>query len=155
MDNKHERAMVLLRVLIGWHFLYEGVIKLFNPSWTAKFYLMSSEGFAKTLFQGLAGDGIIGIVDFFNVACLVFVGLTLVLGIWEKWGTRVGIVLLLMYYLAHPALPGLEQAGTEGSYFLINKNLIEAAALYVLYLYPTGAYFGLQRYLGGMSTANA
>ena len=26
-------ARVLLRILIGWHFLYEGVIKAYNPSW--------------------------------------------------------------------------------------------------------------------------
>jgi thiosulfate dehydrogenase [quinone] large subunit len=48
-----------------------------------------------------------------------------------------------MYYLAHPALPGTSQVGTEGSYWIINKNLIEAAALYVLYNIPTSTYFGL------------
>ena len=48
-----------------------------------------------------------------------------------------------MYYLAHPALPGSSQVGTEGSYWIINKNLIEAAALYVLYNIPTSTYFGL------------
>jgi hypothetical protein len=24
-------ALVMLRILIGWHFLYEGVIKAYNP----------------------------------------------------------------------------------------------------------------------------
>ncbi len=28
--------MAGLRMLIGWHFLYEGLIKLFNPGWTSK-----------------------------------------------------------------------------------------------------------------------
>ena len=26
-------GLVVLRVLIGWHFLYEGVSKLINPYW--------------------------------------------------------------------------------------------------------------------------
>ncbi len=150
MDPLHKRqlnALVLLRIFIGWHFLYEGVIKLFNANWTAKFYLLSSEGFAKPLFTWLAGDGMIGIVDFLNIACLVFVGLALILGYLEKLGAWLGIGLLLMYYLAHPAFPGLQQAGTEGSYFIINKNLIEAAALYVLFLLPTGDYFGIKRFI--------
>ena len=72
------------------------------------------------------------------------VGLSLLLGYFERIGSVFGICLLLMYYLAHPALPGASQAGTEGSYWIINKNLIEAAALFVLYQMPTGTYFGLQ-----------
>ncbi len=145
-----------MRVLIGWHFLYEGAIKIFNPGWTAKFYLLSSEGIFKSFFFWLAGDGMIGIIDFLNVACLLIVGLALVLGVFERLGAWIGIALLLLYYFAHPAFPGLQQAGTEGSYFLINKNLIEAAALYVIYLCPTGQYFGISRYLrpGSLKTSN-
>ena len=29
-------ALVLLRIFIGWHFLYEGVIKAYNPAWTSR-----------------------------------------------------------------------------------------------------------------------
>ncbi len=145
--NKQRTAIILLRMLIGWHFLYEGAIKLFNPGWTAKFYLLSSEGLFKSFFFWLAGDGMIGIVDFLNVACLIMVGLALILGIFERVGASIGIALLILYYFAHPAFPGLAQAGTEGSYFLINKNLIEAAALYLIFLCPTAEYFGLTRYL--------
>ncbi len=35
-------GLVLLRILIGWHFLYEGIIKAYNPSWTSKSYLLSA-----------------------------------------------------------------------------------------------------------------
>ncbi|NND08739.1 MAG: DoxX family membrane protein [Saprospiraceae bacterium] len=138
-------AIVLLRLVIGWHFLYEGTVKLFNANWTAKYYLLSSEGFAKPIFGWLASDSLIGIVDFLNIACLIVVGLALTLGIFEKIGAIIGIGLLVMYYFAHPAFPGLDQAGTEGSYFLVNKNLIEAVALYLLFLIPTGYYFGIKR----------
>jgi thiosulfate dehydrogenase [quinone] large subunit len=37
-------AVVVLRVLIGWHFLYEGVSKLTTPGWSAAGYLLQSRG---------------------------------------------------------------------------------------------------------------
>ena len=70
------------------------------------------------------------------------VGFSLLLDYFERVGIVFGICLLIIYYLAHPALPG-SQVSTEGSYWIINKNLIEAAALYVLYNIPTSTYFGL------------
>jgi len=34
--------LTVLRILIGWHFLYEGIAKLLSPAWTAKYYLLGS-----------------------------------------------------------------------------------------------------------------
>jgi thiosulfate dehydrogenase [quinone] large subunit len=135
-------AIVLMRIFIGWHFLYEGVLKLYNPGWTSKAYLMSAELIAP-VFRWMASDSMIGIIDYFNIFCLLIVGFTLVLGYYEKLGAVFGVGLLLLYYLAHPAIPGASQIGTEGSYWIINKNLIEAAGLYIIYQIPTGVYFGL------------
>ena len=50
--NEQLNAIVFMRFLIGWHFLYEGALKLFNPSWTAKGFLMSSPG---VIFYGEDG----------------------------------------------------------------------------------------------------
>ena len=74
---------------------------------------------------------------------LMLVGITLILGIFEKLGAFVGVGLLALYYLAHPSFPWLEQLNVEGSYWFVNKNLIELAACLVLYQFPTGQYFGL------------
>ncbi|MDX5478206.1 MAG: DoxX subfamily, partial [Cyclobacteriaceae bacterium] len=48
-------ALVLLRLLIGWHFLYEGVIKLYSPAWTAKGYLMSAT-YLESFFRWMASE---------------------------------------------------------------------------------------------------
>lgn len=144
LSNAQLNVLVLLRMFIGWHFLYEGVIKVFNPSWTAKGYLLSSEGPLESAFELLAHDSIIGFVDGINIALLLLVGVCLILGIMVRHAALSGAILLLMYYLAHPALPGLAQGPTEGSYWIVNKNLIEAAALLVLMYLPTSHYFGIQ-----------
>jgi thiosulfate dehydrogenase [quinone] large subunit len=145
IKTKQINGLILMRLLIGWHFLYEGIIKMYNPQWTAKAYLMSADGLFKGFFTSISGESMIGIIDFLNIAALIIVGISLLIGYAEKLGAWIGILLLLMYYLAHPAFPGIEQLNVEGNYWIVNKNLIEAAALYVLSTVPTGQYFGIGR----------
>ncbi len=143
-DYKNSKtAITILRILVGWHFLYEGIIKVYNPDWSAKGYLLTAETFTG-FYQWLASDSLIGLVDALNVVVLLLVGLSLVLGAFEKQGAFFGIGLLVMYYFAHPAFMSSAQLVTEGNYWIINKNLVEVAALFVLYTVPTGSYFGLE-----------
>lgn len=128
-------ALAILRIFIGWHFLYEGVIKAYNPAWTAKGYLLSAS-ILKPFFTWLASDSLISVIDNLNIAALIIVGVSLIAGIKVRWGCLVGIALLLLYYLAHPPFPGLPQGPSEGSYWIVNKNLVEMAALFVVYLFP-------------------
>jgi len=138
-------SVIILRILIGWHFLYEGIIKMYNPEWTSFGYLASAQGPLKQLFLALTDESIIIWVDSLNIVALIVVGLTFTLGIFEKKGAIVAIGLLAMYYLAHPPFPGLMQLNIEGNYWFVNKNLIELAACLVIYSLPTGHYFGLNR----------
>jgi thiosulfate dehydrogenase [quinone] large subunit len=108
---------------------------------------MSSQGFMKGFFHWLAADSLVGFVDALNIVVLVGVGLTLILGIWTRWASIVGFLILILYYLSHPSFPGLAEGPTEGSYWIINKNLIEAIALLVVSQFPTTKYFGLEALL--------
>lgn len=137
-------ALTLLRIFIGWHFLYEGVLKVHHSEWTAKSYLLSAYGPFEGLFTWMANDAILPIINTLNVFGLLLIGLALVLGYFERLAAIGGIVLLLFYYLSHPSFPGFPQPGTEGSYWIINKNLIEAVALWVIYQLPTAGFFGLE-----------
>ena len=138
-------SLVLLRLLIGWHFLYEGILKLYNPAWTAKGYLLSAS-LMKPFFGWLASDSMIGIVDTLNIVGLAGIGAALILGLKIRWAAIGGMVLLAMYYFAHPPFPGLEQGPTEGSYWIVNKNLIEIAALAVVHQFPSYTSFALERF---------
>lgn len=136
-------GLVLLRILIGWHFLYEGVIKAYNPSWTSRGYLLSAS-ILKPFFSWLASDSLITVIDYLNIYGLIAIGISLLVGIKVKWGCVGGILLLLFYYLAHPPFPSLPQGPSEGSYWIVNKNLIEMAALFVVYQFPLTSVFGLE-----------
>jgi thiosulfate dehydrogenase (quinone) large subunit len=136
-------SLVLLRIFIGWHFLYEGIIKVYNPAWTSKGYLLSASIF-KPFFGWLASDSMVGIVDTLNIVGLIAVGMGLLLGLKIRWAAVGGVLLLALYYLAHPPFGGLEQGPVEGSYWIVNKNLIEIGALIVLYQFPVYTSFSLE-----------
>jgi thiosulfate dehydrogenase (quinone) large subunit len=140
-------ALILLRISIGWHFLYEGGVKILNPHWTAKSYVLDSGGFLKGFFTSIAeNQTLLSISDSANAWGLAFIGLSLILGIFTRFSSLAAILLLLLYYLSHPAFPGIEYLfPSDGSYFIINKTLVELFALLVVYMFPTSNIFGLQR----------
>jgi thiosulfate dehydrogenase [quinone] large subunit len=56
--------------------------------------------------------------------------------------------LLSLYYFAYPPFTSLViNTPVEGSYWIVNKNLIEMAALFVLFMFPTSHITGIDRYL--------
>ena len=145
-------GLVVLRVLIGWHFLYEGISKLINPYWSSAAYLLDS----KWIFSGLAkaivaNPTLLSISDYVNMWGLTLVGVSLLLGLLSRYGSLVCMTFVCLYYLFAPPLLGLEYGRPgEGSYLIVNKNLIEACALWVLYCFPTSHIIGLDRFLPGI-----
>jgi len=139
--------LVLLRVAIGWHFLYEGLVKLMNPNWSSVGYLLDSGGFMQGFFYNLASNpNTLYIVDLLNIWGLIVLGLAFILGLFERPAYILGILLLAFYYLSHPPFVGLRYAVPgEGSYLIVNKNLIELLALAVLFVFPSGMHIGIDR----------
>lgn len=138
-------ALVTVRVLIGWHFLYEGMSKVLNSNWTSLPYLMDSQGlFAKMFHSMAANPTMLSTVDFLNQWGLVLIGLGLILGAFTRIATIGGIVLLLFYIMSHPSFITAKYAlPSEGSYLWVDKNVIELFVLVLLLVFPTGRYIGL------------
>ena len=140
-------GLVILRILIGWHFLYEGISKLVNPYWSSAAYLLDSKWIFSSLAERIvANPTLLEFTDSVNMWGLTIVGLSLILGFMSRYGAIAGLVFVLLYYFFAPPFIGLEYSKPgEGSYIIVNKNLIEAGALYVLYLFPTSQLIGLDR----------
>ncbi|NDV58075.1 DoxX family membrane protein [Bacteroides sp. 519] len=141
--------LIALRCLVGWHFLYEGVTKLFNSSWSAYPYLMDSKGFfAETFYSIASNPALLDVVNYINVIGLTLVGLGLIAGCFFKLAAIGGICFLAMFYLSHPPFIGAAyMMPTEGTYLWVDKNLIEIGALMVLIYFPTSKNWGLDRYV--------
>lgn len=138
-------VLVALRMLIGWHILYEGFSKLLIPNWSSIGFLNESKwllsGFSKWI---VANPGVLNSVDFLNTWGLIAIGLGLILGLFTRAAAISGAILLLVYYLNNPPLIGLEYSvPTEGSYLIVSKTLIESLALVALAVFPSGSFAGL------------
>lgn len=142
-------SLVILRIFIGWHFLYEGLVKLFNPYWSSMGYLIESKGLFSSIFISLAASPVVvQVVDFLNIWGLILIGFGLIVGLFTRISSVLGMILLFFYYISQPPFIGLESAlPTEGSYLIINKTLIELVALLVLFAFPDGRYTGLDLFL--------
>lgn len=142
--------LALMRIAIGWHFLYEGVVKLLDGNWTAAGYLQASTGPLAGVFRWMAADPtIMKVVDQLNIWGLVLVGACLMLGLLTRFAAISGMGLLALYYAANPPLFQAAAPGaTEGHYLLVNKNLVELLALAVVLVLPAN-HLGLDGLLFG------
>ena len=81
-------ALIILRLTIGWHFLYEGGVKVLNPHWTAKSYLLDSGGFLKGFFEFIAGNqALLSVSDAANAWGLTLIGISLLFGIFTRYAS--------------------------------------------------------------------
>jgi thiosulfate dehydrogenase [quinone] large subunit len=145
-------AITVLRVFVGWHFLYEGLAKLTAPSWSAAGYLKQARGPFADLFRGLANQpNLLANADLITMWGLTLVGAFLILGLFTRLASLAGIGLVLLFYLCNPPFVGyFYSIPTEGSYLIVNKNLVEVCALVVILVTRSGRFAGLDRILHGL-----
>ena len=142
-------VLVVLRLLIGWHLLYEGITKLINPNWSSVGFLMESKWILSGFSQWIISNpNVLNVVDFLNTWGLIAIGFGLIAGLFARTAAISGALLLFLYYLNNPPLIGLEYSvPAEGNYLIINKTLIEAVALLVLTIFPTSTIAGLDQFI--------
>ena len=142
-------AITALRVFVGWHFLYEGIAKLTAPSWSAAGYLKQARGPLADLFRDLASrPNLLANADLITMWGLTIVGVCLILGLLTRLASLGGIAFILLFYLCNPPFIGyFYSIPTEGSYLIVNKNLVELCALVVIFATGSGRFAGLDRIL--------
>ena len=151
MDEKLSRggliAITVLRVCVGWHFLYEGLTKLNSAGWSAAGYMKQARGPFAGFFHGIAANP--NMLDQANMVTmwgLTIVGVLLILGLFTRLASLGGMAFILLFYLCNPPFIGyFYSIPTEGSYLIINKNLVEVCALAVIFFTGSGLYAGLDR----------
>jgi thiosulfate dehydrogenase [quinone] large subunit len=142
-------ALVALRMVIGWHFLYEGVAKHMKGNWSAAGFLLQSKWILAGVFKWIANTPeILKAVNLMNIWGLIAIGLGLLLGVFTRLAAVAGMLLILLYYICNPPFVGLFYSiPMEGNYMIVNKNLVEFAALFVIAVTSTGQAAGLDRIL--------
>jgi thiosulfate dehydrogenase [quinone] large subunit len=152
-------ALITLRTVIGWHFLYEAYYKIWSPAWsplgavlprwTSAGYLKGASGPLAGLFRWMVDKEWTPWIDRSVKIGLLLIGLSLILGLFTRIGAVGALFFLGLFYLLYLPLTGVPQPGNEGTYLIVNKTLIEAAAVGVLLAFDTGAIAGLDLLLRG------
>ena len=140
-------SVTLLRIVVGWHFLYEGIAKLTSPSWSAAGYLKQARGPFADFFRWLASQpNVLDQADLVTMWGLTLVGVCLILGLLTRLASLGGVGFLVLFYLCNPPFVGyFYSIPTEGSYLIVNKNLVELSALVVILATGSGRFAGLDR----------
>src|SRR5258705_737200 len=153
LSSLQQLALIILRPLIGWHFLYEAYYKITRPAWspagpplarwTSAGYLKGASGPLAALFQRMVNAGWTSSIDRTVKISLLLIGLSLLLGLFTRIGAWAALFFLSLFYLLYFPTVGVPQPNAEGTYLIVNKTLIESAAAVVLLAFNTGKIAGL------------
>ena len=104
MKNGTSKTFIItiLRLAIGWHFLWEGISKLFVEDWSAAPYLKGSMGLFSGFYHWLSSSELLlKFVDPLNIYGLMLIGLFLAIGYGTRIAALCGGLLLTLYYFAY------------------------------------------------------
>lgn len=119
-------ALLLLRLSLGWLFLYAGLTKLTNPEWSAKGFLENANTFSG-FYNWLASPNILPIVDLLNEWGLTLIGIALILGIFVRLSSYLGALMMLLYYF-----PGLVFPYVGEHSFIVDEHIIYICAFILI-----------------------
>lgn len=139
--NKFSKISILaLRISLGWLFFYAGITKVMDPEWTAAGYLKGAKTFSG-LFQWFASSSNIGWVNFLNEWGLTLIGAALILGIFVRWASFAGIVLMVLYYLPILNFPNV------GHGYIVDEHIIYIFVFLLLIAAKAGQYIGIDGFI--------
>ncbi len=139
--------LTLVRIVVGWHFLYEGISKVIAGNWSSAPFLAGSKWIFSPVFNAMAENAAVtGVVDFLNIWGMILIGLGLILGVFIRLASGAGAFMLIFYFVAYPPIPGYTiSVPVEGSYLWVNKTLIEFFILLAFVFIPGELQFSLTR----------
>lgn len=144
MSTVQKVSLVLVRLSMGWLFLYAGVTKLMNPAWSAEGYLRGAKTFPG-LFAWFASSDVLPFTNFLNEWGLTLVGAALILGVFVRLASVAGVILMALYYL-----PILDFPYPNPHSYLVDEHVIYAFAFFVLASFRAGRVYGLENWCAGL-----
>ena len=127
MKNFQKISLFLLRLGMGILFFWAGYTKLIDPAWSAAGYVSGSKtltGFYSWLLQ----PGILPVINFLNEWGLTLIGLALIFGVFVRFASFFGIIIMILYYL--PIFPP--------AHGLVDEHIIYSLVFLVLMGFGAG-----------------
>lgn len=144
MTKFQKIAILLLRLAMGWLFLYAGVTKIINPEWSAAGYLKTAKTFPG-FFQALLDPAILPFINFINEWGLTLLGISLILGVFVRLSSWLGAALMLLYYF-----PILDFPYPNPHSYIVDEHIIYALMLVFFAAIRAGRVWGLENWCANL-----
>jgi len=136
MTSPQKFFLFLLRVTVGWMFFYAGITKVLNPQWSAEGYLKGAKAFT-WFFQIILDPNILPIINFINKWGLTLLGISLILGLFVRFSSLLGVLLMALYYIAL----GFPYPNPHS--YIVDEHIIYISILFFFAAIKAGRVFGL------------
>lgn len=144
MTKFQKISLWLLRLAMGWLFLYAGVTKIINPEWSAGGYLKSAKTFPG-LFQTMLDPAILPFINFINEWGLTLLGASLILGLFVRLSSWLGAILMLLYYF-----PILDFSYPNPHSYIVDEHIVYALVLVFFAAIRAGRVWGLENWCANL-----
>ena len=120
MESATEKRFIfLLRMLMAWTFLYAASHQVLVPGWSVAGFLSKTKTF-HNLFAIFTTPSVAPIVTFLVGYGHLLIGLSLLVGFMVRISACFGILLLLVYWMAHMDFPYIENANN----FIVDYHIV-------------------------------
>jgi len=124
-------------------FFYAGITKVIDPAWSAAGYLTNAKAFTG-FYAWLTTPAILPFINFINEWGLTLLGVSLILGIAVRLSSRLGALLMLLYYLPL----GFPYPNPHA--FIVDEHIIYIAVLLYFAAIRAGRVYGLETWCAGL-----
>ncbi|MBI3436856.1 MAG: DoxX family membrane protein [Proteobacteria bacterium] len=134
-----EKCVILyFRLTMAWTFLYAASHQVFVPGWTVVGFLNRTKTF-HDLFAIFTTPTMAPITTYMVEYGHLLIGLSLLTGLMVRVSASFGILLMVLYWLAHMDWPFIENRNN----FIVDYHLVYAGVLGYLVVKRAGHVFGL------------
>ncbi len=141
MNRFSKIIIVLLRISLGWIFVYDGLSKILDPRFSAKDALDSAK-VLPAYYHYLASPGHIAWTNIALSWGPIILGTLLIVGLFVRYASSIGIVFSLTTYFSLLAFPVVLPSS-----YVIDEHIIYILLLILFTAINAGTYFGLDRYI--------
>lgn len=140
MPNATLQKSLLLyfRLTMAWTFLYAASHQVFDPKWSVVGFLSRTKTF-HSLFAVFTTPVMAPITTFLVEYGHLLIGLSLLVGLMVRVSAAFGILLMVIYWMAHMDWPFISDTNN----FIIDSHLVYAGVLVYLIAMRAGHVWGL------------
>ncbi len=136
-SEKTKSIIIILRITLGWLFFYAGLIQVLDKGWSAHDLLLQARHFPE-FFAWFAQADIIHWVNIANSWGILLIGASLIIGLYVRLTSVLGMILMALYYLLLLKFPHTNDGG-----YLVDKHVIYFICLALLFITRAGDYWGI------------